>query len=338
MNELSEELKRILKQAAVCKKAKKGGKVSYLYIRVASGATKEELSKIRETLEKYGLHPTITKGGGRYYLLISRKNEVKKIIEEHIGVQNLPPQHRETYEKHYKNPSQWGLKYDLTTALKNPEKAKTIYYLLGTLAGHGCYRSQYSISIRVMDKPLQQKIIQKAKSLGLNPNLQPKDPNRLIYHVIINSVHLIRLHQEIQQNPAKLETIPEDLFWAYFEGLYETDGSLRLNNNYFEARIRVQKQPGPQILSHIQKRLLKMGIKASYNPYKKGYAYELQIKESKSIVRLFKKIDPIIKNPKTGVLSLKQIRQALKNGINPETISQQWRKRWKEYLEKYPDA
>ena len=177
---------------------------------------------------------------------------------------------------------------------------------------------------------------EKVKEIGLSPEKYvEKRPERTIYHVIVGSTHLIRLFNELKNNPQQLEELPEKHFWAYFEGLYETDGSLRLVDNYFEARIKLRKPPGPQILKHIQKRLQKLGIKANYNPYKKGYAYELQIKEMKSIIILFTNIDPIIKNPKTGTLSTKIIKHAKKRGINPQTISQQWRKRWQEYLQKY---
>ena len=327
------DIESILRKSTVYKKKK--GKTTYLHVRIASSSEKESLEKLREILVNYNLHPIIMKSGTRYYLLITRKNEVKKIIEEHIGVQNLPPQHRETYEKHYKNPSQWGLKYDLTTALKNPEKAKTVYYLLGAIAGHSYLHSKHRIAIKVTEKQLQQKIVQKAKSLGLHPAPHPQNIEKLVQRIIIGSTHLIRLHQEIVLNPDKLETIPEYLFWAYFEGLYESRGSLRLVENQFEVRMRLRKPQNIQILKHICIRLQKMGIKAKCCSYKEGYAYELRIKDSRSIVMLFTKIDPIIKNPKTGTLSTRIILYAQKRGINPQVISQQWRKRWKEYLEKF---
>jgi len=340
LSKFSKELEVILSKATVYKKLKKGGKIAYLHVRVATGTSKKELAQLQKMLESHGFHPNIMKVGTKYYILqLSRKKEVKQTIESYIGIENLPPEHRKIYETWYKDPSLWGLRYNLTPILKDPEKKTTLYYLLGALTGDGYQFSQHRLALAVVDKPLAEKFAEKVKEIGLYPEKYvEKRPERTIYHVIVGSTHLIRLFNELKNNPQQLEELPEKHFWAYFEGLYETDGSLRLIDNRFEVRIRLRKPPGPKILEHLEKRLLKMGLSATRNPYKKGYAYVLRIKEMKSIIILFTNIDPIIKNPKTGTLSTKIIKHAKKRGINPQTISQQWRKRWQEYLQKYPDA
>ena len=339
MNNKDKILQEIFKNSSLLKKKQKSKTRYYLWIKIKSNKDKRKLEPLAQILQKHGFQPKIRKKDTYYQLLLTHMKDVKRAIEQYISIENLKPEHREIYDNYYREPNLWGLRYNLNPALKDPEKAKIIYYILGAIAGDGYRYSEHRLAIAVVDSLLAEKLARKARKIGLHPTEYPeKQPERTVYHVIIGSTHLIRLHQNVQANPQQLEQLPEKHFWAYLEGLYETDGSLRLIDNHFEVRIRLRKPPGPKILEHLEKRLLKMGLSATRNPYKKGYAYVLRIKEMKSVVKLFTNIDPIIKNPKTGTLSTKIIKHAKKRGINPQTISQQWRKRWKEYLEKYPDA
>lgn len=196
----------MLRHSSLLKKKQKSKTRYYLWIKIKSSKDRRKLEPLAQILQKHGFQPKIRKKDTYYQLLLTHVKDVKRAIEEYINIENLNPEHKEIYDNYYRDPNLWRLRYNLNPALKDPEKATIIYYILGAMAGDGYRYSEHRLAIAVVDSPLAEKLARKARKIGLHPTEYPeKQPKRTVYHVIIGSTHLIRLHQNMQANPQQLE-------------------------------------------------------------------------------------------------------------------------------------
>jgi len=324
-----EIIRELLKRASVYIK-NHGGK-AYLRIKVATATSREEAEKTAEMLRDLGFNPSIDPVAGKYYYVyLARMEEVRKVIEELIGVDKLRPDALEVYARRYADPKLKGLKYRLNEVLEDPGRRPVLYYLLGALVGDG-YAAGCRVTLGVKDKAFAEKVADAARSLGLNAWTSGPD-ERGCYKVVIYSKHLVILRQRLLDNPEELLKLDAASFWKFLEGFYEADGSLRLTDDeeggrrYFEVRIRQVKHR--QLLDVLREKLRELGVRAtvSHSPQ----ASELRIKNKHGIYKLFTNINPVIKNPKTGALSAK-----LRHGRNPEKKAKEWMKEWEKLAKEY---
>ena len=329
----------ILKRATVYRKKIKNR--VYLYVKLGCSRDPSEFAPLIAELKRLGFTPQVMRIGEHYYyLLLHRLGDVKRVIENYIGVENLPPTCREIYEEKYAKEEVWGLKYNLTSVLRSEGKRPILYYVLGALFGDGYIISKHKICLAVKDLELVEKFEDRVSAIGLHSFRETvkQDGGEHYYRVIVASTHLILLYKSLGRRVERLAEIDEKSFWKFVEGLYETDGSLRLKRSrsrkkYFEVRIKLSKDPGPQLLKVVGDRLKKLGLVVKVKPRDKGRSHVLRIKEKQSIVKFFTHIDPVIKNPKTGKLSIKIRKACKRRGVDPEELSKEWVKRWKEYIE-----
>jgi len=327
-------IRELLKRAPVYIKDY-GGKI-YLRIKVATATSREEARRIAEKLRALGFNPVNDPVAGRYYYVyLTRMEEVKKVVEELIGVDKLRPEALEVYARKYADPELKGVRYRLDEALEDPHRRPALYYLLGALVGDGC-AAGCRVALKVKDEAFAEKVASAARGLDLNAWTSGPD-KRGCFHVVIYSKHLAILRQRLLNNPQQLLQLDAASFWKFLEGFYEADGSLRLtegkrsSRRYFEVRIRQVKHR--HLLDALREKLRELGVRAtvSHGPR----ASELRIKNKHGIYKLFTNIDPVIKNPRTGALSAKLEAHAKREGRDPEKKAEEWVKEWEKLAKEY---
>lgn len=329
-------IENLLERAAVYVKGK------YLRVRVKIVRDREEALEIAQALREKGFNPVIERVGSRYYyVMLARMEDVVRVVDQYIGLERLSRRAREVYESRYRDLSLKGLKYKLTLVIEDPCKRAALFYILGALVGDGNEVSTYRVKLAVKDREFADKFEKKVREIGLHA-YRPRGgrpDSRGVYEVLVNSVHLCRLFRQILETPAMLLSVDPRSFWAFIEGLYEADGSLRLirgkrtEKEYFEIRIRQVSHK--ELLYVLAERLRSLGINARVGKYRGEYARVLRIKGKESVYRFFQSINPVIKNPKTGKLSYKQYKSCLLRGIDPAVISKKWKERWEEYASEF---
>ena len=316
-----EEALRLLGEAAVYVKGAR-----YLRVRVAITRSLDSAEEIAAGLRELGYNPVVERCAAHYYVYITRMEEVREVIEKYLSLERLGPNARRIYEEYYTDMDAKGLRYRLSSVLRNSDRRPILYYVLGVLVGHGIRSGRYKVAVKVRERRVVEKVDKALRSLGLRPSYHSYGYREFMY---VSSAQLRELYEEILENPSTIVELSEMEFWKFLEGLYETSGSLRLvrgrrtRRSYFEVRIKIVRHS--EILRAVSEKLALLGVRASLR------GTTLTVKETESIYKLFRNMDPVVKNPKTGVLSEKHVKHLLRRGVDPEALSSVWRQRWREY-------